>query len=98
MPWRRWIRRCKSRHLGVAFGRDLPKFPGELATSMKVILLNLVSAGLAVKNLGNRREVVIPEQYKVDHEAHFGQVTALFLGYLQGQPTVTPTSSAAFHR
>ena len=42
--------------------------------------------GIAVTEHDGRREVVIPERYKVSHEAHFGQVTALFLGYLQGQP------------
>ena len=42
--------------------------------------------GVAVKELGGRWEVVIPEQFKVGHEAHFGQVSALFLGYLQGKP------------
>ena len=42
--------------------------------------------GLAVKDLGDRWELVIPEPFKVGHEAHFGQVTALFLGYIQGRP------------
>jgi hypothetical protein len=42
--------------------------------------------GIAVKQLGERLEVVVPDQYKVGHEAHFGQVTERFLGYLQGQP------------
>lgn len=42
--------------------------------------------GIAVKNLGGRWEVAIPARYKVGHEAHFGQVTELFLGYLQGKP------------
>lgn len=42
--------------------------------------------GLAVKDLGGGWEVVIPEKYKVGHEAHFGQVTEDFLGYIQGGP------------
>jgi predicted dehydrogenase len=42
--------------------------------------------GIAVKDSGGRREVVIPDRYKVGHEAHFGQVTEQFLGYLQGKP------------
>lgn len=42
--------------------------------------------GIAVKDLGGRWEVVIPDRYKVGHEAHFGQVTEVFLGYLRGEP------------
>ena len=42
--------------------------------------------GVAVKELDGRWEVVIPDQYKVGHEAHFGQVSELFLRYIQGQP------------
>ena len=42
--------------------------------------------GLAVKDLGGRFELVIPAEFKTGHEAHFGQVTELFLGYLQGKP------------
>ncbi len=42
--------------------------------------------GLAVKELGGTWEVLIPAQYKIGHEAHFGQVTAAYLGYLQGKP------------
>lgn len=42
--------------------------------------------GLAVKDLGGTWEVVIPEKFKVGHEAHFGQVTEDYLGYLQGKP------------
>lgn len=42
--------------------------------------------GVTVKDLGGRHEVVIPDSYKVGHEAHFGQVTSTFLGYLNGKP------------
>ncbi len=42
--------------------------------------------GVAVKVVDGRWEVLIPEKYKVGHEAHFGQVTEEFLGYLQGKP------------
>jgi predicted dehydrogenase len=41
--------------------------------------------GLAVKELDGRFELVIPAEFKTGHEAHFGQVTELFLGYLQGK-------------
>lgn len=42
--------------------------------------------GLALKESGGCWEVMIPEQFKVGHEAHFGQVSEMFLGYLQGKP------------
>lgn len=42
--------------------------------------------GIAIKDSAGRCELVIPDKYKTGHEAHFGQVTELFLGYLQGQP------------
>jgi len=40
--------------------------------------------GVAVKESGDRWEVVIPDKFKVGHEAHFGQVTGDFLEYVQG--------------
>jgi hypothetical protein len=42
--------------------------------------------GIAVNEIDGRWEVVVPDSYKVGHEAHFGQVTEHFLGYLQGKP------------
>jgi predicted dehydrogenase len=42
--------------------------------------------GVSFKDLGGRWEVVIPDSYKTGHEAHFGQVTETFLGYLAGKP------------
>jgi predicted dehydrogenase len=42
--------------------------------------------GVTLKDLGGRYEVVIPDSYKVGHEAHFGQVSEIFLGYVQGKP------------
>jgi len=56
--------------------------------------------GVAVKELDGRWEVVIPEQYKVGHEAHFGQVTEEFLGYIQGKPVPAwevPNTLAKYH-
>jgi predicted dehydrogenase len=41
-------------------------------------------AGLKVKKIAEKRWVVeIPDQYKVGHEAHFGQVTSQYLQYLK---------------
>ena len=42
--------------------------------------------GVTLKDLGGRYEVSIPDSYKVGHEAHFGQVTSTYLGYLKGKP------------
>lgn len=42
--------------------------------------------GLALKESGGRWELEIPDRFKAGHEAHFGQVTARFLGYLDGKP------------
>ncbi len=39
-------------------------------------------AGVSVKPSDNGWEVVIPDQYKVGHEAHFSQVTEKYLQYL----------------
>ena len=41
--------------------------------------------GLKLVKLNDKRWTVeIPDQYKVGHEAHFGEVTARFLSYLKG--------------
>ena len=32
--------------------------------------------------------IVIPDKYRVGHEAHFAQVTGLFLGYLKDPKSV----------
>lgn len=56
--------------------------------------------GIAVKEHGGCREVLIPDRYKVGHEAHFGQVTELFLGYLHGRPVPAwevPNTLAKYH-
>lgn len=39
--------------------------------------------GLFAKPAANGWEVVIPEQFKIGHEAHFAQVTAKYLGFLK---------------
>jgi predicted dehydrogenase len=48
--------------------------------------LNSQWPGVSLKDLGGRWEVVIPDKYKTGHEAHFGQVTETYLGYLGGNP------------
>jgi predicted dehydrogenase len=44
--------------------------------------------GLAVEEKGGLLRVVIPDKYRVGHEAHFAQVTGLFLGYLKDPKTL----------
>ena len=39
--------------------------------------------GISLEPCGNGWHVVIPESYRVGHEAHFGQVTGNFLDYLE---------------
>jgi predicted dehydrogenase len=55
-----------------------------LATAISQI--STTYPGVEVKESGDRWELVIPDKYKVGHEAHFGQVTERFLGFLQGKP------------
>jgi hypothetical protein len=39
--------------------------------------------GVSVEVRGGEAHIVIPDQFRVGHEAHFAQVTRAFLGYLQ---------------
>lgn len=39
--------------------------------------------GIAFKHGNDKSEVIIPESYKIGHEAHFGQVAANYLKYLK---------------
>jgi hypothetical protein len=39
--------------------------------------------GLAIEDEGVRWKIVIPDRYRVGHEAHFAEVTVRFLGYLK---------------
>lgn len=42
--------------------------------------------GIAVAEERGRWRIVIPQSYRVGHEAHFGQVTEQFLKYVNGEP------------
>jgi hypothetical protein len=44
--------------------------------------------GLACEDLGEELRVVIPDHYRVGHEAHFAQVLAQFLEYLKSPGTI----------
>jgi predicted dehydrogenase len=39
--------------------------------------------GITFKHGDNRSEIIIPQSYKIGHEAHFGQVAANYLKYLK---------------
>jgi hypothetical protein len=62
---------------------DLAAFEANLNKAVEQTI-SAKYAGLKVKKLTDKRWVVeIPDQYKVGHEAHFGQVTGQFLQYLK---------------
>jgi len=60
--------------------------PDDFATTLENTIsdnLEQKYPGIELERLGNSRwRLEIPEHYKVGHEAHFGQVTKEFLGYL----------------
>jgi predicted dehydrogenase len=49
----------------------------------RVAALQTAYPGLAVEDQKERQRLIIPESYRVGHEAHFGEVTKQFLRYLQ---------------
>ena len=61
--------------------RDFAKL--KAALERRVAALAKVRPGLAVADDGERLRVVIPDRYRVGHEAHFAEVTERFLGYLK---------------
>ncbi|GET33978.1 oxidoreductase [Prolixibacter bellariivorans] len=59
---------------------DLGTFTGNLE---KAVIQDMPITGLSLEKTGDRAwKVVIPEQYRVGHEAHFAQVTEKYLQYL----------------
>jgi len=62
-------------------GTNLTAFASELENA---VLKNSAHKGLTLEKLDPQSwKVVIPDSYKVGHEAHFSQVTEEYLGYLQ---------------
>jgi predicted dehydrogenase len=59
---------------------DLPEFLKNLDRMMKEI--HKTYPGIELEDLDRGWKVIIPDQYKIGHEAHFGQVTDKFLQYL----------------
>lgn len=59
---------------------DLGTFTGNLE---KAVIQDMPLTGLSLEKTGDRAwKVVIPEDYRVGHEAHFAQVTEKYLQYL----------------
>lgn len=71
----------------------VPNTPAEgaaVALALKAKLGRLESRfpGLSVEAKGAHLRIVIPDRYRVGHEAHFAQVAGLFLGYLKDPRSV----------
>lgn len=64
--------------------RAIPDEAWEKALDEAVATLGKSYPGISLKDLGGRWEVIIPDSYKIGHEAHFGQVTTDFIRYLRG--------------
>ena len=58
------------------------------AVKAKVAALQHDFPGVAVEDRGTEIHIVIPEVFRVGHEAHFAQVTTNFLGYLRDRSTL----------
>lgn len=63
--------------------------PSEAKETLTALIASLAEKdypGLAVVEEKGRFRIDIPVKYRVGHEAHFGQVTDRFLGFLEGKP------------
>jgi predicted dehydrogenase len=58
------------------------------ALNKKIEGLQTQFPGLAVQDLGERMRILIPDRYRVGHEAHFAQVTRRFFEYLKSPRSV----------
>ena len=61
---------------------DLVAFENALQTNLPTVQKKYPGISLRKDEAQKQWEVVIPQKYHVGHEAHFGQVTEAFLGYL----------------
>jgi hypothetical protein len=59
------------------------------ALARKVEALQREWPGVAVKESGQEFRLEVPDKYRVGHEAHFAQVTASFLKYVES-PALLP--------
>jgi len=58
------------------------------ALQRKVAALQAEYPGIAVQESSPEARLVIPERFRVGHEAHFAQVTNKFSGYLKAPQTM----------
>ncbi|HKX00287.1 MAG TPA: putative oxidoreductase C-terminal domain-containing protein [Bryobacteraceae bacterium] len=58
------------------------------ALQAKINSLQKTYPGLAVRDDGAEARLVIPEHFRIGHEAHFAQVTNQFFGYLKAPATM----------
>jgi hypothetical protein len=58
------------------------------ALQKKVAALQTAYPGVAVEESGSEARLVIPQHFRVGHEAHFAQVTNKFSGYLKAPKTL----------
>ncbi|MDX1286302.1 MAG: putative oxidoreductase C-terminal domain-containing protein, partial [Draconibacterium sp.] len=60
---------------------DVKEFTGSLYNAVDGLTSKY--PGIALEKLGDKKWILnIPDKYKVGHEAHFGQVTEKYLGFL----------------
>jgi predicted dehydrogenase len=73
-----------------AAGASASQAPGELLSAVKsrVAALQSTFPGVAVEQAGADIHIVIPDNYRTGHEAHFAEVTRKFLEYLRAPKTV----------
>ena len=64
------------------------------ALEKKVAALAATWLGLSVEDRAARLRIVIPDRYRVGHEAHFAEVTERFLSYLR-DPAALPACEKA---
>jgi hypothetical protein len=58
--------------------------PGDFTGTLEKALSSLPYEGLAVETAGrNNLKINIPDEYRISHEEHFGQVTEKFLEYME---------------
>lgn len=65
----------------------------ETAVCARIDHLQATYPGIACESVGDEVHIVIPDSYRVGHEAHFAQVVREFLGYLK-----SPQSLPAWER
>ncbi len=65
------------------------------ALSKKVAGLQQKWPGVAVEERGAEARIVIPDRYRVGHEAHFAQVTNLFFSYMKSPKSMPEWEKSA---